>query len=345
LTEYFSWRWVFYINVPFGILSLLGIVALVKESSSDRDRPFDLFGFLLLSIAIVSLQLMLDRGQSKYWFESTEIVFELIICLLAFYLFTVHMFTHKHSYVDPRMFADRNFSLGLVFMFLLGVIMLATMALLPPYLQNLLGYPVFDAGLILAPRGIGTMVAMMLSTRFMERSVVPPRYLIVTGLVFIIGSLWQMTGFTTNVTQSMITWTGFIQGFGLGFIFVPLSTLAFATLEPELRTEGSSIFGLMRTIGSSLGISIVVSQLASGMQREHAVLTEHITAFNPVLQSTASVGIWDVNTPQGLALLEGEVARQALQIAYIDDFQLIMIMALVAVPAALLLRSAAPTPR
>jgi DHA2 family multidrug resistance protein len=212
-------------------------------------------------------------------------------------------------------------------------------------LQNLLGYPVFDAGLILAPRGIGTMVAMMLSTRFMERSVVPPRYLIVTGLVFIIGSLWQMTGFTTNVTQSMITWTGFIQGFGLGFIFVPLSTLAFATLEPELRTEGSSIFGLMRTIGSSLGISIVVSQLASGMQREHAVLTEHITAFNPVLQSTASVGIWDVNTPQGLALLEGEVARQALQIAYIDDFQLIMIMALVAVPAALLLRSAAPTPR
>jgi MFS transporter, DHA2 family, multidrug resistance protein len=345
LTEYFSWRWVFYINVPFGILSLLGIVALVKESSSDRDRPFDLFGFLLLSIAIVSLQLMLDRGQSKYWFESTEIVFELIICLLAFYLFTVHMFTHEHSYVDQRMFADRNFSLGLVFMFLLGVIMLATMALLPPYLQTLLGYPVFDAGLILAPRGIGTMVAMMLSTRFMERSVVPPRYLIVTGLVFIIGSLWQMTGFTTNVTQSMITWTGFIQGFGLGFIFVPLSTLAFATLEPELRTEGSSIFGLMRTIGSSLGISIVVSQLASGVQREHAVLTEHITAFNPLLQNTASASIWDVNTPQGLALLEGEVARQALQLAYIDDFQLIMIMALVAVPAALLLRSAAPTTR
>ncbi len=343
LTEYYSWRWVFYINIPFGIVSLLGIVALVKESSLNRERPFDLFGFMLLSIAIVSLQLMLDRGQSKYWFESTEIVFELIVCLLAFYLFTVHMFTHKHSYVDPRLFNDRNFSLGLIFMFLLGVIMLATMALLPPYLQNLLGYPVFDAGLILAPRGIGTMVAMMLATRFMARSTVPPRYLIVAGLVFIIGSLWQMTGFTTNVTQSMITWTGFVQGFGLGFIFVPLSTLAFATLEPELRTEGGSIFGLMRTIGSSLGISIVVSQLASNIQREHAVLTEHITQFNPLLQNTATAGIWDINTPQGLALLEGEVARQALQIAYIDDFQLIMIMALVAVPAALLLRSAKST--
>lgn len=342
LTEYYSWRWVFYINVPFGVISLLGIIALVKESASDRDRPFDLFGFVLLSIAIVSLQLMLDRGQSKYWFESTEIVFEFIICLLAFYLFTVHMFTHKHSYVDPRLFNDRNFSLGLIFMFLLGVIMLATMALLPPYLQNLLGYPVFDAGLILAPRGIGTMVAMMLSTRFMERAIVPPRYLIVAGLMLIIISLWQMTGFSTNVTQSMITWTGFIQGFGLGFIFVPLSTLAFATLEPELRTEGGSIFGLMRTIGSSLGISIVVSQLANNIQREHAVLTEHITEFNPLLQHA---GLWNIHTPQGLALLDGEVARQASQIAYIDDFQLIMIMALVAVPAALLLRSSAPTIR
>jgi len=148
-----------------------------------------------------------------------------------------------------------------------------------------------------------------------------------------------MTGFTTSVTQSMITWTGFMQGFGLGFIFVPLSTLAFATLDPALRTEASSIFGLMRTIGSSLGISIVVSQLATSIQREHAVLTEHITVFNPLLQNTTYADIWDINTPQGLALLNGEVARQALQIAYIDDFQLIMIMALVAVPAALLLRT------
>jgi MFS transporter, DHA2 family, multidrug resistance protein len=179
----------------------------------------------------------------------------------------------------------------------------------------------------------------------MEKSLVPPRYLIVTGLAFIVISLWQMTGFNSNVTQSMITWTGFIQGFGLGFIFVPLSTLAFATLDPALRTEASSIFGLMRTIGSSLGISIVVSQLATSAQREHAVLTENITAFNPLLQHNASADIWDINTQQGLALLDAEVTRQALQIAYIDDFQLIMIMALVAVPAALLLRSGAKSAR
>jgi DHA2 family multidrug resistance protein len=340
LTEYYNWRWVFYINVPFGILSLIGIMALVKESPTVKDRPFDLFGFVLLSIAIVSLQLMLDRGQSQYWFESREIIFELIVALLAFYLFVVHMFTYPHGYVDPRLFADRNFSLGLVFMFLLGVIMLATMALLPPYLQNLLGYPVFDAGLILAPRGGGTMLAMVLSTRVMDKALLPPRFLIVGGLTLIIVSLWQMTGFTSSVTQSMITWTGFIQGFGLGFIFVPLSTLAFATLDPALRTEASSIFGLMRTIGSSLGISIVVSQLADSLQHEHTVLAEHITVFNPLLQDAALSPYWDINTPAGIALLDSEVARQALQIAYIDDFQLIMLMALVAIPAALLLRSA-----
>ncbi|MEZ5572389.1 MAG: DHA2 family efflux MFS transporter permease subunit [Halioglobus sp.] len=342
LTEYYNWRWVFYINVPFGVLSLLGVIALSKESTLDKDRPFDLFGFLLLSVAIVSLQLMLDRGHSQYWFESREIVFELILSLLAFYLFVVHMFTHKHCYVDPRVFADRNFSLGLVFIFLLGVIMLATRALFPPYLQTLLGYPVFDAGMILAPRGAGTMLAMLVSSRVMERGLIAPRYLIVAGLVLIVLTMWEMTGFTLNVTESMIIWTGFIQGFGLGCIFVPLSTLAFATIDSSLRTEATSIFGLVRTIGSSLGISIVISELSSNVQREHAALTEHITEFNPLLHNTELATLWDIHTPQGLAILDGEVARQALQLAYVDDFQLIMLMALLAIPSALLLRSPAP---
>lgn len=339
LTEYYNWRWVFYINVPFGVLSLLGIMVFANESKLDKERPFDLFGFMLLSVAIVSLQLLLDRGNSLYWFESPEIVIELILAILAFYLFTVHMFTHKHSYVDPRLFADRNFTLGLMFIFLLGIILLATMALLPPYLQNLMGYSVFDAGLILAPRGAGTMLAMMISSRLLERGGVPPRLLIITGLLFIIFSVWAMTGFTVNVTQSMITWTGFLQGMGLGFIFVPLSTAAFATLDPILRTEATSIFGLVRTIGSSLGVSIVFTALSVNFQQEHARLTEHITVFNPMLKGAENAPLWDVNTVQGLGFLEAEVTRQALQIAYIDDFYLIMFMAIVAIPMALLLRS------
>ena len=339
LTEYYSWRWVFYINVPFGILALLGVIALAKESPRGKERPFDLFGFMLLTVAIVSLQLMLDRGASKYWFESGEIVFELILALMALYLFIVHMFTHRNGYIDPRLFRDRNFSLGLVFMFILGVIMLATMALFPPYLQTLLGYPVFDTGLILAPRGIGTMLAMWVCGWIMERALITPRYLIMIGLMLIAITMWQMTKFTINVTQVMIIWTGFFQGFGLGFIFVPMSTLAFATLDPLLRTEATSIFGLVRTIGSSIGISIVMAQLASNLQREHALLTEHITLFNPLLQHSSIAQFWDIHTSQGLALLESEVTRQALQLAYADDFRLIFILALLAMPAALLLRS------
>ena len=343
LTEYYSWRWVFYINVPFGLLALVGVIALARESTLDKERPFDLFGFMLLSAAIVSLQLMLDRGAALYWLESPEIVIELIIALLAFYLFVVHMFTHKHSYIEPTLFADRNFALGLVFIFLLGIILLATMALLPPYLQTLMGYPVLDVGLILAPRGAGTMLAMMISSRVMERALMSPRVLIVTGLCFIIVSVWAMTGFTVEVSMAAIIWTGFVQGVGLGFIFVPLSTLAFATLAPQLRTEATSVFGLVRTIGSSLGISIVVSALSVNLQREHARLTEHITEFNPLLHNIEYVAIWNTDSLQGLALLESEVARQALQIAYIDDFQLIMVMAILAIPMALLLRSPAPS--
>jgi len=344
LTEYYSWRSVFYINAPLGILSLLGIVTLAEESPRVVDRPFDLFGFLLLSTAIVSLQLMLDRGQSRDWFESPEIVFELILSLLALYLFVVHMCTHKHCFINPRLFADRNYSLGLIFMFLLGAIMLATMVLLPPYLQQLIGYPVFDAGMILAPRGIGTMASMIVSTRLMERFSLPPRYLILTGLAGIIFTLYEMTGFNLQVTQFIIIWTGFVQGAALGLIFVPISTLTFASLDASQRTEASGVFGLVRTIGNSLGISIVASALATNVQREHAVLTEHITEFNSLLHDPGPSRFWDLASPQGLAFLEGEVSRQATQVAYISDFQMIMVMALLAMPVALLFRAVASAP-
>lgn len=342
LTEYYSWRWVFYINLPFGIIALLGVMALVEESPLDRERRFDLFGFFILSVSIGSLQLMLDRGQSQYWFESPEIIAELVISLVAFYMFVVHMFTHQRPFIEPVLFKDANFTLGLMFIFMVGVILLSTLALLPPYLQTLMGYPVFEVGLILAPRGAGTMVAMIFASRLMEKLNVRP--VLVIGLVFTAASLWFMTKFTVDVTQATITWTGFLQGMGLGFIFVSLSTVAFATLPTALRTEASAIFALVRNIGSSLGISIVVSQLANNLQREHAVLTEHISPFNQALNEPLAQGamisrVWNTETAQGLAALNGEVTRQAAQLAYVDDFQIIMVMALVTIPFAILLRS------
>ncbi len=337
LTEYYSWRWVFYINLPFGILAFVGISALVVESPLDRERRFDVFGFFLFSISIGALQLMLDRGQSQYWFESLEIVSLLVICCLFMYLFVVHMFTCPRPFIEPALFRDRNFVLSLVFIFMVGIILLATLALLPPYLQSLLGYPVLDAGLILAPRGAGTMLAMMFSSPLMARF--SARTIIMLGLFCIAASLWYMTGFSLDTDGVAIGWTGFVQGLGLGLVFVPLSTVAFVTLNPVLRTEAASIFSLVRNIGSSVGISIVVSQLADNTQFYHEVIGESLTLFNQALSVPSVVQVLNTQTQQGLASLNGELTRQAAQMAYIADFRLIMWMALAAIPLALLLRS------
>jgi DHA2 family multidrug resistance protein len=340
LTEYYSWRWVFYINLPFGILSLLGVIALVDESKIDRERRFDVFGFLLLGISIGALQLMLDRGKSLYWFESKEIIAEAVISALFFYLFVVHMFTHKRPFIEPGLFRDRNFCVGLVLIFFVGVVLLATLALLPPFLQSLMGYSVFDAGLILAPRGAGTMAGMIIATRLMGR--MDPRSIIVLGGVCTSLSLWIMTGFTVDVSEATITWTGVLQGMGLGFIFVPLSTIAFLTLDPLLRTEGSAIYSLVRNIGSGIGISIVVTELADNIQRNHAILTEHITPFNHLLERGVLPQVWNTQSTQGLAALDGMVLKQAVEMAYIQDFHLIMWMTLIIVPLALVMKNPGP---
>ena len=339
LTEFYSWRWVFYINLPFGILSLLGVLALVDESPLDRERRFDLFGFLLLGISVGALQLMLDRGKSLYWFESKEIIAEAVIAAVFFYMFVVHMFTHKRPFIEPGLFHDRNFCVGLVLIFFVGVILLATLALLPPFLQSLMGYSVFDAGLILAPRGAGTMFGMIVATRLMNS--MDARGIIILGGICTSLSLWLMTGFTVDVSESTIIWVGFLQGMGLGYIFVPLSTIAFLTLDPVLRTEGSSIYSLVRNIGSGIGISVVVTQLADNIQRNHAILSENISPFNHLLDWGVIPQIWNTQTTLGLAALDGQVMKQAVQLAYLQDFRLIMWMTLIIVPLALILKNPA----
>lgn len=338
LTEYWSWRWVFYINLPFGILAFLGVAAFVTETSS-RGRSFDVWGFALLSLAIGSFQMMLDRGELLDWFSSREIIVETVVAGLAFYLFLVHMFTAEHPFIDPHLFKDRNLSAGLVLIFLIGVILLATMALLPPFLQNLRGYPVITTGYLLAPRGVGTMVAMFLVGRLMGR--IDARLLIVTGMGLVCVSLWEMTGFTMDVPAAAIVRSGIVQGFGLGLIFVPLSTLTFATLAPHFRTDATGLFSLMRNLGSSIGISIVMSYLSQSSQANHEILGEHINPFNPLLRSPWLPDSWDPETIEGLAGLNAEVSRQAMNLAYIQDFQLMMGVVILAAPLLLLLRKPA----
>jgi MFS transporter, DHA2 family, multidrug resistance protein len=337
LTESYNWRWVFYINVPIGILTFLGLSAYLSETRTSKGG-FDWFGFAMLSIALGSFQMMLDRGEQLDWFSSTEIVIEAVLAGLAFYLFVVQTFTVREPFIDPRIFKDRNFSVGLCFIFVVGIILLASLALITPYLQNLMGYPVVTAGIVLAPRGVGTMVAMMIVGRIINR--VDPRLLLTLGLLLTAQVLWEMTGFTPDVSEATLIRTGVLQGMGLGFMFVPLSTITFATLPANLRTQGTALYSLMRNIGSSIGISLVIFLLTRNTQLVHAELAGRVTPFNDALGEVGPSHFWNMATMVGKAALNAEVTKQASVVAYANDFKLMMLVALVALPLVLLLKKA-----
>ncbi|MBI1259126.1 MAG: DHA2 family efflux MFS transporter permease subunit [Chloroflexi bacterium] len=334
LTEYYNWRWIFYINVPIGILTMVGVMASMPPTPPDKSRPFDFFGFGLLAISIGALQLFLDRGQSEDWFSSPEIIAEATISALCFYMFIVHMFTARHPFLEIGLFKDRNYVTSLVFMFLMGVLILAVMALLPTFLQHLMGYPILTTGLVLAPRGIGTMVAMMLVGRLIGK--IDTRLLIFFGLSLTALSLWHMSQFNLNVSQSAISWTGVMQGFGMGFVFIPLSTIAYATLEPQYRNEATALFSLVRNIGSSIGVSVVIALLVRNTQLNHAELGAHLNIFNPGLDKVhamaAQAGFREKFGGAAATMLNGEVTRQAAAISYLNDFKLIMYITLVTIP-------------
>ena len=342
LTDAYSWRWVFYINLPVGILALLGILAFVHETEHDRTRPFDFFGFALLSLAIGSLQMMLDRGVTKDWFGSSEIVIEATVAGLAMFMFLVQMFTAERPFLKPELFKDLNFTVGTMFMFVIGVILLATLALLPPFCQGLLGYPVLTTGFVLAPRGVGTMIAMLVVGRVDSR--IDPRLTILGGVALTAMSLWEMSGFTADVDIWTIMRTGIVQGLGLGFIFVPLTTIAFATLAPHHRNDGTAMFSLMRNVGSSIGISIVMTLLFRNTQINHATLAEAVTPFNPMMHAPFLPRAWSLATTAGLGALDDQVTRAAQTIAYLDDFRLMMWVTLLAAPLILLFRRRAQAP-
>jgi MFS transporter, DHA2 family, multidrug resistance protein len=333
LTESYNWRWVFYINVPFGILSFLGILTFMPETELRKSR-FDFFGFTALSFAIGSFQLMLDRGQLKDWFSSTEIWIEAIVAGLGFYLFVVHMLTtSKPAFVSPALFKDRNFVTGNVFIFVVGVVLFATLALLPPLLQDLLNYPVVLTGLVTAPRGIGTLAAMFIVGRLM--GIVDTRLIIAAGFGLTAFSLWQMTGFYLQMDTPLVVWSGLVQGLGTGFVYVPLAAITFATLSPQFRNEGTALFSLVRNVGSSVGISVVETLLTRNTQMMHSRLGEQITPYNDVLHSQSPTAL---ATTHGLAMLNHTVNDQAAMIAYNNDFKFMMVLTLCAIPLVLLLR-------
>jgi DHA2 family multidrug resistance protein len=330
LTDNYSWRWVFYINVPFGILAVLGVLAYFPDTSHAR-KHFDFFGFAVLSVAIGSLQLLLDRGPIKDWFNAGEIRLEAAICALAFYLFITHTLTARQPFIRLALYKDRNFLTGNILIFVVGVTLFATLALLSPLLQSLLGYSVFQSGMVTAPRGLGTLIAMLIVGRAVGR--LDARLIIATGLVLTAWSLWQMCHFSMQLPMSSIVWSGAIQGLGTGIVYVPMAALTFATLPAMMRNEGTALFNLIRNIGSSVGISTVQGLLVRNTQLVHASLAQHVTPFVMAQHSAGRLA-----SAAASAALNQQITAQALMIAYLDDFYFMLLLTLLALPLLFLVR-------
>lgn len=338
LTQYYDWRWVFYVNVPLGILTLMLAFGFLQGKIGSAAARLDWFGFATLGIAIAALQLLLDRGQQLSWFQSTEIQVEFALIILGLYLFIVHTMTAQKPFLDARLFTDRNFVMGQVLIFVVGAVLLATLSLLAPYLERLMGYPVLTAGLVLAPRGIGTMVAMLLVGRLV--SVIDTKYLLLAGLVLTAAALYQMSLFTPDISQGAIISTGLIQGFGLGFVFVPLSTVTFATLAAELRTQGTGFFSLVRNVGSSVGISVTTFLLTRNSAIVHAGLAADVSPYSRAVQQLGPA--LQLDTLAGKATINDLLNVQAATIAYADNFRLMMFVTILTMPLVLLLRNTRP---
>ncbi|HVZ06354.1 DHA2 family efflux MFS transporter permease subunit [Rhodopila sp.] len=329
LTENYNWRFVFYINLPFGVLATIGLIVFMPRTMGLNRLRFDWFGFTVLSVGVASLQLMLDRGQTLDWFHSTEIIVECVLAGLGIYLFLVHMMSARQPLIRPAIFRDMNFSSGLALMFAMGTLLVSSLALMAPWLQTLSDYPVQTAGLVMAPRGLGNLAAIMFAGRMSTR--MDPRLLVGVGLLLICSSFWMMTGWTPDVSETDIIIAIMIQGAGMGLVFTPLQVLAFATLPAAMRTEGASLFSLVRNIGAAIGVSVTSMMLARNTQIMHEVIGGSVTPFNRAL---AAIGIYDPATQHGAALLDKVVNHQAQIIAYSNDYMLLIYTTL---PALLLL--------
>jgi MFS transporter, DHA2 family, multidrug resistance protein len=336
LTEHYSWRWVFYINVPVGVIAFLLIYLNLKRDGGGLARPFDFLGFIALVMFTGGVQLMADRGPTLDWFYSPEIWAEALIAGLGFYLFAVQILTAEHPFFPRGILQDRNFLTSVVFSFFVGAILLSSSALLPTFMQNLLGYSAEQSGLVSMWRGLGAMLSFAVVTHAVRR--VGPRLTMLTGIACTVFGLWGMTQFDLLMTSGPLKFTGFMQGVGMGLMFTPLGVLGFATLKPALRTEAAVFGNVSRTVAGSLGIAFVQAMLIQQSALAHSRLTEHITADRTEVRWALSHQFSD--RLGGLAALNGEITRQAAMMGYDAVFAVMVLVAVLMIPLLFFLRPA-----
>jgi DHA2 family multidrug resistance protein len=332
LSDNYGWRWVFFMIVPFALVSLLGVWAFIVEHRAARSR-LDWTGFLTLAVAIASLQLMLDRGERNDWFDSAEIIFEAGLALGAFYVFVVHSLTAERPFFNPKMLRNRNFAVGLAIVLIFGMLNFTPITLLPTLLQNLRGYPDTVIGLVLSARGFGTLIgfALMIFASRMD-----PRIPLALGLLLQAYAGWTMAQFDINLTTWGVIWTTAIQGLGVGLMWVPLSMIALSTLPPDQRPDGTAFFHLLRNIGSSIFISLSITLVIRSTKVSYAGIVEQISPFSENLHLPWVTGAWSIESTRGLMALSKEALRQATMIGYLNSFLAFALVALVALPLVLL---------
>lgn len=334
LIEVFNWRWIFFINLPFGVIAVLGLLAFLPAFEDENAVELDFTGFALLAVAIGSFQLMLDRGQMLDWFDSTEIWIEAVLAATSFYMFLVHTLTTDRPFVNLSIFRDRNFAVGSVFGFFLGGLMYSVMAMTAPLLADLMGYPAMLVGIAMAPRGIGTLIMMPIVGILVNRG--DPRVLIVVGMVISGISTAMMAGFSLHMDARLVELAGFVQGVGGAFLFVPITTVVFATIPAHLRNQGTAMNSLIRALGGSVWISVMQSMTIRNEASVHARLAEGVRPDNPAL-----VWRWpdfDFGSPIEMLRASGEIGRQALMVSYTDSFWLLYVCAFALAPMVVLLR-------
>lgn len=340
MTEaYDDWRSAFFMIVPPGICALVCAWFALSDRNEPRKTYFDWTGFLALSVAIVCVQLILDRGQKLDWYESNEIILLTFAGVVAFWVFVVHCLTASRPFLDPRLLLDRNFTVGIIIAFVMGMLSFTTLVLFPALLHDLRGYPDSMIGLLLASRGVGNWTAFLVITQLTR---IAPRISIAAGLGLQAYSAYAMAQFDINLTPFDIMWTNWMQGFGQSITFTPMTVMAFATLPREKFTEGSGVFTLMRNFGSSLFISITVVTLIRSTKVSYAALVEFLTPYNRLMAFPSWPELWNIETTRGVIRLANETQRQAAMIGYVNAFWLLAITAAVAMPLAVLMRPRPP---
>jgi DHA2 family multidrug resistance protein len=335
ITESFNWRWIFYVNVPLGLICTVALWFML-EPGKRPPRKFDAFGFILLATGFAAFQLMLDRGTLLDWFDSTEIVIEAAVAAGAFWMFLIHSLTSSRALIPTALFRDRNFAMGMGLTLFMVAVMYSSQALLAPMLQNLLNYSTKQAGIVMMPRGIGTMIAMLTAGRLANR--VDPRVLMLSGLGGLFVAQRIMSGYDLMMDSHPVILSGFLQGAGMGMIVVPLTMVAYDTLSPALRTDATAVFAMIRNFSASVAIAAMGAIFARNAQIIHSDLGTHVTEMNMPMLDDRLVAQLGHAGGTAAAMVNAEVTRQAMMIAYIDDFWLMMWAAIAAMPFVLMLR-------